>query len=93
MIILDEPTRGVDVAAKAEVHALLREAAAQGAALLVSSSELSELFGLCDRIVVMVQGRVVDEADTRTNPNEETLIRRMTMTPKVAHTLPNASGR
>jgi ABC-type sugar transport system ATPase subunit len=93
VIMLDEPTRGVDVAAKAEVHALLREAAAQGAALLISSSELSELLGICDRIVVMVQGRVVDEADTSTSPNEETLIRRMTMTPKVARTLPNASGR
>jgi ribose transport system ATP-binding protein/rhamnose transport system ATP-binding protein len=87
VIMLDEPTRGVDVAAKAEVHALLREAAAQGAALLISSSELSELLGLCDRIAVMVQGRVVDEANTSTNPDEETLIRRMTMTPKVADSL------
>jgi len=79
VIMLDEPTRGVDVAAKAEVHALLREAAAQGAALLVSSSELSELLGLCDRILVMAQGRVVDEADASTDPDEATLIRHMTI--------------
>ena len=80
VIMLDEPTRGVDVAAKAEVHALLREAAAQGAALLVSSSELSELLGLCDRVLVMAQGRVVDEADVSTDPDEATLIRNMTRT-------------
>jgi ribose transport system ATP-binding protein len=79
VIMLDEPTRGVDVAAKAEVHALLREAAAQGAALLVSSSELSELLGLCDRILVMAQGCIVDEADVSTSPDEATLIRHMTM--------------
>ena len=79
VIMLDEPTRGVDVAAKAEVHALLREAAAQGAALLISSSELSELLGLCDRILVMAQGCVVDEADVSSHPDEETLIRHMTI--------------
>jgi ABC-type sugar transport system ATPase subunit len=80
VIMLDEPTRGVDVAAKAEVHALLREVAAQGAALLVSSSELPELLGLCDRIVVMAQGRVVAETDA-TDADEETLIRHITMAP------------
>jgi ABC-type sugar transport system ATPase subunit len=74
---LDEPTRGVDVAAKAEGHALLRKAAAKGAAVLVSSSELSEHRGLCDRILVMAHSRVVAEADTSTDPDEETLIRRM----------------
>jgi ABC-type sugar transport system ATPase subunit len=77
VIMLDEPTRGVDVAAKAEVHALLREAARQGAALLISSSELAELLILCDRIVVMAQGRVVDEAFAD-GADVETLIRHMT---------------
>lgn len=79
VIMLDEPTRGVDVAAKAEVHGLLREIAAEGAALLVSSSELPELLVLCDRILVMAQGRIVASADTADAPDEATLIRHMTM--------------
>jgi ABC-type sugar transport system ATPase subunit len=77
VIMLDEPTRGVDVAAKAEVHSLLRDTAASGAALLVSSSELPELLGLCDRVLVMAQGRVVGEADTA-DADEETLLRYIT---------------
>ncbi|MBB4662186.1 sugar ABC transporter ATP-binding protein [Conexibacter arvalis] len=59
VLLLDEPTRGVDVAAKAEIHRLLRAAAADGAALLVSSSETEELLALCDRIVVLARGEVV----------------------------------
>jgi ABC-type sugar transport system ATPase subunit len=79
VIMLDEPTRGVDVAAKAEVHGLLRDIADEGAALLVSSSELPELLGLCDRILVMAQGRIVASAATADAPDEATLIRYMTM--------------
>ncbi|MCL3818286.1 sugar ABC transporter ATP-binding protein [Aeromicrobium wangtongii] len=78
VIMLDEPTRGVDIAAKAEVHGLLAEAAANGVGLLVSSSELSELVDLCDRIIVMAQGRVVFETDSA-DPDEETLLHHMTM--------------
>jgi ABC-type sugar transport system ATPase subunit len=59
VLLLDEPTRGVDVASKAEIHELLRDAADKGIALLVSSSEYPELLDLCDRILVMVRGRVV----------------------------------
>lgn len=59
VLLLNEPTRGVDVAAKAEIHRLLRAAAADGAAILVSSSEPPELLELCDRIVVLGRGRVV----------------------------------
>ena len=59
VMLLDEPTRGVDVAAKAEIHDLLREVASRGVGLLVSSSENSELLDLCDRIVVMFRGRAV----------------------------------
>lgn len=78
VILLDEPTRGVDVAAKAEVHALLRDIAAQGAAIVVSSSELPELLGLCDRILVMAQGQVVASTDN-VERSEQALLRYMTM--------------
>jgi ABC-type sugar transport system ATPase subunit len=81
VMLLDEPTRGVDVAAKAEVHGLLRDIAADGAALLVSSSELSELLGLCHRVLVMAQGRIVGETDTA-DADEETLLRYITLAPR-----------
>jgi inositol transport system ATP-binding protein len=58
VLIVDEPTRGIDVGAKAEVHQLLCEMAARGAAVIVISSELPELMALCDRIVVFREGRV-----------------------------------
>jgi ABC-type sugar transport system ATPase subunit len=59
LLLLEEPTRGVDVRAKSEIHALLRELAVDGVGLLVSSSENDELLGLCDRILVMYQGTIV----------------------------------
>jgi ribose transport system ATP-binding protein len=58
VLLCDEPTRGVDVAARAEIHALLRELAQGGKAVLVVSSEIEELRSLCDRIVVLRVGRV-----------------------------------
>ena len=61
LLLLDEPTRGVDVGAKAEIYQRLRELTAQGLGVLVASSELPELVGLCDRIVVMREGRTVAE--------------------------------
>jgi rhamnose transport system ATP-binding protein len=61
VVLLDEPTRGVDVGAKAEIHAQIRALAAQGVAVLVISSELPELLTLCDRIAVMAQGRIAGE--------------------------------
>ena len=59
VLILDEPTQGVDVGAKAEIHALMTELAAQGLAVVMISSELPEILGMSDRIVVMHAGRVV----------------------------------
>lgn len=59
VLILDEPTQGVDVGAKAEIHALMTELAAQGVAILMISSELPEILGMSDRVVVMHAGRVV----------------------------------
>jgi ABC-type sugar transport system ATPase subunit len=58
-LLLDEPTRGVDAAAKEEIHRILRESTASGLAMLVSSSEYDELLGLCDRILVAFRGRLV----------------------------------
>lgn len=58
VFILDEPTRGVDVGAKEDIYRLLSELAANGMSILMISSELEELMGLCDRILVMNQGRI-----------------------------------
>ncbi|MBV9391647.1 MAG: sugar ABC transporter ATP-binding protein, partial [Verrucomicrobia bacterium] len=61
VLMLDEPTRGIDVGAKAEIHELLRRLAARKKAILVVSSEIPELVSLCDRIVVLSRGRVAGE--------------------------------
>ena len=61
LIILDEPTRGVDVGAKTEIYGLVHRLSEGGKAVLVISSEHQELFGLCDRVIVMGQGRVRGE--------------------------------
>ena len=61
VMIVDEPTRGIDVATKAEVHRLLSELATQGVAVLMISSELPEVLGMADRIVVLFEGRVMRE--------------------------------
>ncbi|MGC3954805.1 MAG: sugar ABC transporter ATP-binding protein [Propionicimonas sp.] len=61
LLILDEPTRGVDVGAKAEIYTIIDQLAAQGAAILVISSELPEALGLADRIIVMQNGRITGE--------------------------------
>ncbi len=58
VLLLDEPTRGVDVAAKFDIHAVLRELAGAGAAILVSSSDHEELIALCVRIAVLIEGRL-----------------------------------
>jgi ribose transport system ATP-binding protein len=63
VLLLDEPTRGIDVGAKFEIYQLIQELADAGAGVLVISSELEELIGLCDRILVMRRGELVDELD------------------------------
>ena len=71
IIIVDEPTRGVDVAAKYDIHVLLAELAGKGAAILVISSDLAELLNLADRLVVMHAGRIVGELDPATAREED----------------------
>lgn len=60
VIILDEPTVGVDVGAKTEIYRLVAALAARGVAVIVSSNDPNELVGLCHRISVMVRGRIVE---------------------------------
>ena len=61
ILILDEPTRGIDVGAKQEIYRLIGELAKQGKVIIMVSSELPELIGMCDRIYVMSQGRMTGE--------------------------------
>ena len=73
VIILDEPTQGVDVGAKAEIHKLMGELAAKGLAILMISSELPEVLGMSDRIAVMHGGRVLKTLD-RTEATQEKVL-------------------
>lgn len=73
LLILDEPTRGVDVNAKAEIHKLISELVSQGMAILMISSELPELLGMCDRIYVMRTGEVV-KCFTREEATQEKIL-------------------
>jgi ABC-type sugar transport system ATPase subunit len=76
VLILDEPTRGVDVGAKSEIHALIGELAAQGTAILVISSELPEVLRLSERILVLREGRLVGEV-RREDATQDGLLRLM----------------
>ena len=71
--LLDEPTRGIDVGAKSEIFRLMGNLAASGTAILMSSSELIDLLGVCDRVIVMFRGRVVGEL-SRAEATEERVI-------------------
>lgn len=63
LMLIEEPTRGVDVGAKAEIYRLLREFTENGGAILMTSSELTEHIGLCDRILVIREGEIVAEVE------------------------------
>ncbi len=65
ILIMDEPTRGIDIGAKAEVHGLMHKLAADGVAILMISSELPEIVGMSDRVLVMRQGRIAGELARR----------------------------
>ncbi len=71
VIIMDEPTRGIDVGAKSEIHMMLRQLANSGIAVLIISSELPEIIGVCDRVLVMHEGKLTGELqdDTLTEEN------------------------
>jgi inositol transport system ATP-binding protein len=63
ILIVDEPTRGIDVGAKAEIHRLLSMMAKEGRAIIMISSELPEVMGMSDRIMVMHEGKITGEVD------------------------------
>lgn len=76
VLILDEPTRGIDVGAKAELYKIINELASEGVGIIVISSEESELIGLCDRILVMYEGNITGEI-TEVENCEEALMQYM----------------
>ncbi|MGW7078204.1 multiple monosaccharide ABC transporter ATP-binding protein [Streptomyces sp. NPDC054866] len=77
VLILDEPTRGIDIGAKYEIYTVIDKLAASGKAVLFISSELPELLGMCDRIYTMAEGRLTGEVD-RADATQELLMRHMT---------------
>lgn len=77
LLILDEPTRGIDVGSKSEIHNLIREFAGSGYAVLVISSEMPEVIGVSDRILAMYDGRIVCEIDAET-ATEDKLVQAIT---------------
>jgi ABC-type sugar transport system ATPase subunit len=79
LVIFDEPTRGIDVGAKAEIYLRIRELTRRGVGVIMASSELPELIGMSDRILVFYEGRVAGEL-TREEFSEEAIMRLATAT-------------
>ena len=82
VLILDEPTRGIDVGAKYEIYRLIHQMADQGKAVILVSSELPELLGMSDRIYTICEGSITGEIASR-DANQEKLMRLMTTTSDV----------
>ena len=73
MLILDEPTRGIDVGAKYEIYCIINQLVAEGKSVVMISSELPEVLGMCDRIYVMNEGRIVGEL-SREEASQESIM-------------------
>ncbi len=73
ILILDEPTRGIDVGAKYEIYVIMRELAAQGKGVIMISSEMPELLGMTDRVVVMSEGRVAGTVNSKETDQEQVM--------------------
>ena len=71
VLILDEPTRGIDIGAKYEIYTIINDLAASGKGVIVISSEMPELLGICDRLYVMNEGRIIDEMPVREASQEK----------------------
>jgi ABC-type sugar transport system ATPase subunit len=74
VVIFDEPTRGIDVGAKYEIYLLINELAAQGKAIIMISSELPEVLGMADRILVMHEGRITGEITDVASATQEQIM-------------------
>src|SRR6185312_7977076 len=83
LIVMDEPTRGVDVGAKAEIYLRMRELARQGVGIVMISSELPELLGMSDRIVVFHEGRITGEL-SRADATEQAVMHLATTAAELA---------
>jgi putative multiple sugar transport system ATP-binding protein len=83
LLILDEPTRGIDVGAKYEIYGIIQRLASQGKGVIVISSELPELIGLCDRIYTVFEGTITGNIDRR-DADPESLMKQMTSTKRLA---------
>ena len=90
VLILDEPTRGIDVGAKYEIYTLINRMVAEGKAVVVISSELPELLGICDRIYTIAYGRITGELPVA-EANQHTLMELMTLERSAA--LPSKNGK
>lgn len=84
ILILDEPTRGIDVGAKYEIYCIINELVAEGKSVLMISSEMPEVLGMCDRIYVMNEGRIVDEL-SREEASQEAIMASIIKSTKGAH--------
>ena len=82
ILLFDEPTRGIDIGAKAEIYSLIERLAAEGKSIVVVSSELPEIIRLADRVLVMRQGRIAAQLE-REDLSEQTI---------VAHAVPQTSA-
>ena len=78
ILILDEPTRGIDVGAKYEIYTIINRLASEGKGIILISSELPEILGVCDRIYVMREGRIVGEVPA--NEASQEIIMKFIMT-------------
>jgi len=89
ILILDEPTRGIDVGAKYEIYAIINGLAEAGKGVVMISSEMPELLGMCDRIYVMNEGRIVGELpgarDAQDGATQEKIMRMIIQTKENAH--------
>ena len=89
MLLLDDPTRGVDVGAKAELYRLIDTFCRKGLGVIVTSSELPELLTLCDRILVLCEGRMTGEL-SREEATEQRIMEAATMREEVVAAGPDA---
>jgi erythritol transport system ATP-binding protein len=74
LLLLDEPTRGIDVGAKAEIFALMAREARRGLAVLYATSEVGEALSAANRVIVLSKGRIVREFDPKTTTREELMV-------------------